>query len=117
MNEPKKTRKMRSQCTHELEIQIYIDINVHSRDKAANNRSLSDKIHAMMNGYYMNNDANTLHEARTIVGQMSIDDLKRLLNNDDEATRIVKNLAEVSLNNVRERLSRMMNNETNTISH
>ena len=48
----------------------------------------------MMNGFYGYND-NGLNEARRIVGQMSVDDLKRLMSNDDEVTKFVRNLPDV----------------------
>jgi hypothetical protein len=48
----------------------------------------------MMNGYYTNND-NGLNEARGIINQMNVEDLKKLMNNDDEVTKLVRNLSEV----------------------
>lgn len=48
-----------------------------------------------MNGYYGPLD-NALNEARAIVSQMSVDDLKRLMNNDEELRKLVQNLNEVS---------------------
>jgi len=51
----------------------------------------------MMNGYYTNKD-NGLNEARGIINQMNVEDLKRLMNNDDEVTKLVRNLSEVCYN-------------------
>lgn len=48
-----------------------------------------------MNGYYSNNDGG-LNEARGIINQMSVDDLKKLMNSDEEVTKLVRNLSEVS---------------------
>jgi hypothetical protein len=49
----------------------------------------------MMNGYYSNNDKG-LNEARGIINQMSVEDLKKLMNNDEEVSKLVRNLSEVS---------------------
>ncbi|CAF1519291.1 unnamed protein product [Rotaria magnacalcarata] len=48
----------------------------------------------MMNGYYNPID-NGLNEARRIVSQMGAEDLKRLMNNEDEVTKLVRNLPEI----------------------
>ena len=47
-----------------------------------------------MNGFYSSNDTTT-NEARAVVHQMSVDDLKKLMNSDDEVTKLVRNLTEV----------------------
>ena len=48
----------------------------------------------MMNGYY--DYTNTaFNEAQNNVKRMNVDDLKRLMNNDDELTSFVQNLSEV----------------------
>ncbi|CAF0974912.1 unnamed protein product [Rotaria sp. Silwood1] len=47
----------------------------------------------MMNGYYNYNDGG-LNEARSRINQMSFEDLKRLMNSDDEVTKFVRSLSE-----------------------
>ena len=47
-----------------------------------------------MSGFYSSNDA-TSNEARAVVHQMSVDDLKKLMSSDDEVTKLVRNLTEV----------------------
>ncbi|CAF3027264.1 unnamed protein product [Rotaria socialis] len=48
----------------------------------------------MMNGYYNPIDKG-LNEARRIVSQMGAEDLKRLMSNEDEVTKLVRNLPEI----------------------
>ncbi|CAF3405327.1 unnamed protein product [Rotaria sp. Silwood1] len=48
----------------------------------------------MMNGYYNYNDGG-LNEARSRINQMSFEDLKRLMNSDDEVTKFVRSLSEL----------------------
>ncbi len=50
-----------------------------------------------MNNYYMNNDSR-LNEARAMISQLSVDDLTKLMNNDDDVTKFVRNLPEVCTN-------------------
>ncbi|CAF0925676.1 unnamed protein product [Adineta steineri] len=58
----------------------------------------------MMNGYYMNNERE-LNEARGIINQMNVDDLKKLMNNDNEVTKLVQNLSSIQqLETIRESL-------------
>jgi hypothetical protein len=47
-----------------------------------------------MNGYYTNNEQG-LNEARNVISQKNGDDLKKLMNNDDEVQKLVGNLNEV----------------------
>lgn len=49
-----------------------------------------------MNGFYGYNDGG-FNEARAIVSQMSVEDLKRLMNDDNEVTKAVRNLSEVRI--------------------
>jgi hypothetical protein len=48
----------------------------------------------MMNGYYANNDSG-LNEARGIINQLSMDELKKFISNDEEITKLVRNLPEI----------------------
>jgi len=48
----------------------------------------------MMNNYYTNNDSR-LNEARAMISQMSGEDLKKLMNSNDDVTKFVQNLPEV----------------------
>ncbi|UJR21212.1 hypothetical protein I4U23_024309 [Adineta vaga] len=58
----------------------------------------------MMSGYYPTNESG-LNESRVLINQMSVDDLKRLMNNDDEVTKFVQNLPEVQqMESIRESL-------------
>jgi len=50
-----------------------------------------------MNNYYSNNDSR-LNEARTMINQMSVEELTKLMNNDDEVTKFVRNLPAVCCN-------------------
>ena len=50
----------------------------------------------MMNGYYGNNN-DGLNEARRIIDQMNMEDLKKLISNEEEVTKLVQNLAEVCI--------------------
>jgi hypothetical protein len=45
----------------------------------------------------MNNDSR-LNEARAMISQLSVDDLTKLMNNDDDVTKFVRNLPEVCTN-------------------
>ncbi len=47
-----------------------------------------------MNNFYPNNDSR-LNEVRGMIGQMNGDDLKKLMNSDDEVIKFVQNLPEV----------------------
>jgi len=47
-----------------------------------------------MNGYYANNE-HVLNEARNVISQKNPDDLKKLMNNDDEVQKFIGNLSEV----------------------
>ena len=53
-----------------------------------------------MSGYYSSNDA-TSNEARAVVHQLSVDDLKKLMSSDDEVTKLVRNLTEVGSHRLR----------------
>ncbi|CAF2405256.1 unnamed protein product [Rotaria sp. Silwood2] len=48
----------------------------------------------MMNGYYNNNDGG-INEARTRINQMSLEELKKLMNSDEEVTNFVRGLSEI----------------------
>jgi hypothetical protein len=47
-----------------------------------------------MNNYYTNNESR-LNEARAIISQMNSEDLNKLMTNDDDVTKFVRNLSEV----------------------
>ena len=52
----------------------------------------------MMNGYYdYNYNDNGMNEARSILSQKNVDELKRLINDDVELTKFVRELPEVCL--------------------
>jgi phosphate uptake regulator len=51
----------------------------------------TDKI---MNNFYPSTD-NRLNEARTLIQQMSNEELEKIRNSDDEAIKFVRNLSEV----------------------
>ncbi|CAF0865150.1 unnamed protein product [Rotaria sordida] len=48
----------------------------------------------MMNGYYANHD-NALNEVRSIISQKNVDDLTKLMNNDDDIGKLIGNLYEI----------------------
>lgn len=51
-----------------------------------------------MSGYYMNNDTGAAYnEASNVVGRMSVEELTKIVNSDEELTRMVRNLSEVCL--------------------
>ncbi len=47
-----------------------------------------------MNGFYTNSD-NVLNEARNVINQKTVDDLTKLMNNEDELAKFIGNLTEV----------------------
>ncbi|CAF0922468.1 unnamed protein product [Rotaria sordida] len=58
----------------------------------------------MMNGYYNYNDGG-LNEARGRISQMSVEELKKLMNSDEEVTKLVLSLSETQqMNTIKESL-------------
>lgn len=47
-----------------------------------------------MSNYYANHD-NALNEVRNVISQRNPDDLNKLINNDEDMTRLIANLSEV----------------------
>lgn len=75
--------------THDLQRQKE-QTNFHSLPFS---RDIFIKIKVMSN-YYPNND-NRLNEVRSIISQMNLDDLKKLMNDDEEVLKFIRNLPEV----------------------
>ena len=50
----------------------------------------------MMNNFYPSNDVR-LNEARRLLSELSVDDLQKLVNSDEETNKFIEKLPEVSL--------------------